>query len=93
MYFDSNQEVIEQIKSNITELQNERQKDLEAAEKTAAILKYIKEHLSEMIYKLQEVDESQIELAEKSISITGENLSNFLKDDADEEDFIKVIVY
>lgn len=88
--FCSNQEVIEQIKLKISELDSDRQKNSEDSEHTLTVLKFIKEHLCEMIFKLQEVDESHINLKTKGLYIHVENLPNFLANEAADDDFIEV---
>ncbi|XP_049308733.1 uncharacterized protein LOC105230026 isoform X2 [Bactrocera dorsalis] len=88
-----NQEVIEQIKLKISELDAERQKNSEASEHTLTVLQFIKEHLSEMIFKLQEVDESHINLKAKGLYIHVETLPNFLANEAADDDFIEILKF
>ncbi|XP_067634428.1 outer dynein arm-docking complex subunit 3 [Eurosta solidaginis] len=88
-----NQEVVEQIKLKISGLETEKQKNNEASEHTLTILKFIKEHLIEMIYKLQEVDESHINLKPKGLYIHVENLPNFLTNEAQDDDFIDILKF
>ncbi|KAL9922601.1 coiled-coil domain containing protein 151 isoform 1-T2 [Glossina fuscipes fuscipes] len=86
-----NQEVIENIKSEIAEHEAEKQKNIETAEKTLEMLKFIKEHLNEMIYKLQEVDETDVELKGKNLLIKVAELPDFLIDQAEDQDLIEIL--
>ncbi|XP_054740148.1 uncharacterized protein LOC129245785 [Anastrepha obliqua] len=88
-----NQEVIEQIKTKIADLEIEQQKSTEDSEHTQIVLKFIREHLSEMIYKLQEVDESHINLKAKGLYIHVENLPKFLANEAQDDDFIEILKF
>lgn len=63
---------------------------MEAAEKSTGILKFIKERLCEMIYKLQEVDETDVELVDKQKVIKVAELPDFLVNKAQDLDLIKV---
>lgn len=63
---------------------------MEAAEKTLEVLKYIKDRLCEMIYKLQEVDETSVELKEKELSIKVSDVPDFLVNKAEDLDLIMV---
>lgn len=86
----SNQEVIEQIKINITAKELDRKKDTEAADKSMGILKYIKERICEMIFKVQEVDETNIDIRERKLHVTVSELPNYLTHIAQDEDLIEV---
>ncbi|XP_036332674.1 probable DNA double-strand break repair Rad50 ATPase [Rhagoletis pomonella] len=88
-----NQEVIEKIKTTIADLDMERQKNIEDSEHTLTVSKFIKDHLSEMIFKLQEVDESHINLKAKGLYIHVENLPNFLANEAQDDDFIEILKF
>uniref|UniRef100_A0A1I8PWU3 Uncharacterized protein n=1 Tax=Stomoxys calcitrans TaxID=35570 RepID=A0A1I8PWU3_STOCA len=88
-----NQEVIENIKSQIADFEIEREKNLESAEKTMDVLKFIKDRLCEMIYKLQEVNETQVELKEKEMSIQVHELPDFLVNKAEDKDLIEILKY
>lgn len=89
----SNQEVIENIKSEIAEHEAEKLRNIETAEKTLEMLKFIKEHLHEMIYKLQEVDETDVELKDKNLLITVAELPDFLVNQAEDQDLIEVRIF
>lgn len=86
----SNQEVIEQIKNNITIREQDRKKDTEAADKSMGILKYLKERICEMIFKVQEVDETNIDIKERKLHVTVSELPNYLTHTAQDEDLIEV---
>lgn len=87
---DSNQEIIEQIKNNIAAMEEERKKDTDAADKSLGVLKYLKERICEMIFKVQEVDENNIDMRERKLHITVAELPNFLAHVAQDEDLIEV---
>lgn len=89
----SNQEVIEQIKNNITIREQDRKKDTEAADKSMGILKYLKERICEMIFKVQEVDETNIDIKERKLHVTVSELPNYLTHTAQDEDLIEVTGY
>lgn len=86
----SNQEVIEQIKNDIAAKEEERKKDTDAADKSMGVLKYLKERICEMIFKVQEVDENNIDMQERKLHITVAELPNFLAHVAQDEDLIEV---
>ncbi|XP_058976657.1 golgin subfamily A member 6-like protein 7 [Musca domestica] len=88
-----NQEVIEHIKSQIADYEIEREKNLESAEKTMDVLKFIKDRLCEMIYKLQEVNETKVELKDKDVSIQVQELPDFLVHKAEDRDLIQILKY
>ncbi|XP_075164856.1 coiled-coil domain containing protein 151 [Haematobia irritans] len=88
-----NQEVIENIKSQIADYEIEREKNLESAEKTMDVLKFIKDRLCEMIYKLQEVNETKVELKDKDMSIQVQELPDFLVHKAEDRDLIQILKY
>ncbi|EDW41183.1 GM25306 [Drosophila sechellia] len=64
-----NQEVIEQIKNSIAAKEQDRKLDTDEAGKSMGVLKYLKERICEMIFKVQEVDESNIEIPERKLHI------------------------
>ncbi|XP_034111206.1 myosin-9 [Drosophila albomicans] len=86
-----NQEVIEQIKNNIGVMEQERKKDTDAADKSMGVLKYLKERICEMIFKVQEVDESNIDMKERKLHISVAELPNFLAHTAQDEDLIEIL--
>lgn len=65
---------------------------MEAADKSLEVLKFIKERLCEMIYKLQEVDETSVELKEKEVVVKVAELPDFLVNKAEDTDMIMVII-
>ncbi|XP_037954603.1 centrosome-associated protein CEP250 [Teleopsis dalmanni] len=85
------QEVVENIKNKIASLEEDQKKSKEDIEKTMSMLQYIKDHLCEIIYKLQEVDESNIVLTEKNVDIPLENVPKYLADEAEDTDFINIL--
>lgn len=54
------------------------------------ILKYIKERICEMIFKVQEVDETNIDIRERKLHVTVSELPNYLTHTAQDEDLIEV---
>lgn len=54
------------------------------------VLKFIKDRLCEMIYKLQEVNETKVELKDKEMSIQVQELPEFLVHKAEDRDLIQV---
>jgi len=54
------------------------------------VLKYLKERICEMIFKVQEVDESNIEIPERKLHVSVAELPNFLAHTAEDEDMIEV---
>ncbi|XP_068150097.1 outer dynein arm-docking complex subunit 3 [Drosophila tropicalis] len=86
-----NQEVIEQIKNNIASMEVERKKDVDAADKSMGVLKYLKERICEMIFKVQEVDESNIDMPERKLHVSVAELPNFLTHTAEDEDLIEIL--
>lgn len=54
------------------------------------ILKYIKERICEMIFKVQEVDETNIDIRERKLHVTVSELPNYLTHIAQDEDLIEV---
>lgn len=54
------------------------------------VLKYLKERICEMIFKVQEVDESNIEIPERKLHVSVAELPNFLAHTAVDEDMIEV---
>jgi len=57
------------------------------------VLKYLKERICEMIFKVQEVDESNIEIPERKLHVSVAELPNFLAHTAEDEDMIEVGIY
>ncbi|XP_065366566.1 NF-kappa-B essential modulator [Calliphora vicina] len=86
-----NQEVIEKIKAQISEFEAERQRNLESSAKSLEVLKFIKERLCEVIYKLQEVDENNVELKDKDMIIKVAELPDFLVNRAEDLDMIMIL--
>ncbi|XP_055920051.1 golgin subfamily B member 1 [Eupeodes corollae] len=86
-----NQEVVEKLKLEITNMNKERQKNEESAEKTIGVIKFIQDRLRDMIYKLQEVDESDVNIVEKDKSISAQSLPDYLVNDATDEDLIDIL--
>ncbi|XP_030373334.1 unconventional myosin-Vc [Scaptodrosophila lebanonensis] len=86
-----NQEVIEKIKNDIAAMELERKLDMEDAEKSMGVLKYLKERICEMIFKIQEVDESNIDMPERKLHIRVSELPNYLTNTAQDEDLIEIL--
>lgn len=57
------------------------------------VLKYLKERICEMIFKVQEVDESNIEIPERKLHVSVAELPNFLAHTAEDEDMIEVSLH
>ncbi|ALC44387.1 CG14127 [Drosophila busckii] len=86
-----NQEVIEEIKNSIAAKEEERKKDTDAADKSMGVLKYLKERICEMIFKVQEVDESNLDIRELKLHVTVAELPNFLTHKAQDEELIEIL--
>ncbi|XP_055837664.1 A-kinase anchor protein 9 isoform X2 [Episyrphus balteatus] len=86
-----NQEVVEKLKLEISNMNKEKQKNDEAASRTVGVIKFIQDRLRDMIYKLQEVDESDVNIVEKCKSISAQSLPDFLVNDATDEDLIDIL--
>ncbi|XP_020802015.1 myosin-9 [Drosophila serrata] len=86
-----NQEVIEQIKNSIAAKEQDRKLDTDEADKSMGVLKYLKERICEMIFKVQEVDESNIEIPERKLHVSVAELPNFLAHTAADEDMIEIL--
>ncbi|XP_034655931.1 uncharacterized protein LOC117893423 [Drosophila subobscura] len=86
-----NQEIIEQIKISIAAKEQDRKLDTDAADKSMGVLKYLKERICEMIFKVQEVDESNIELPSRKLHVSVAELPNFLTHTAQDEELIEIL--
>ncbi|XP_022221002.2 shootin-1 isoform X2 [Drosophila obscura] len=85
-----NQEIIEQIKNSIAAKEQDRKLDTDAADKSMGVLKYLKERICEMIFKVQEVDENNIELPDRRLHVTVAELPSFLTHTAQDEELIEL---
>ncbi|KAI8036688.1 hypothetical protein M5D96_010489, partial [Drosophila gunungcola] len=65
--------------------------DTDEAGKSMGVLKYLKERICEMIFKVQEVDESNIEIPERKLHVSVAELPNFLTHTAEDEDMIEIL--
>jgi len=72
-------------------MEQDRKKDTDAADKSMGVLKYLKERICEMIFKVQEVDESNIDMRERKLHISVAELPNFLTHTAQDEDLIEIL--
>lgn len=85
-----NQELIEKLKNEICGFKKDEVEHRLAAEQTRKDIKIITEKLIEMIFKLQEVDECDVNLPDRVIPAV--NLANYLENDATDEDLLNVSI-
>ncbi|CAD7091000.1 unnamed protein product [Hermetia illucens] len=84
-----NQELIEKLKNEICGFKKDEVEHRLAAEQTRKDIKIITEKLIEMIFKLQEVDECDVNLPDRVIPAV--NLANYLENDATDEDLLNIL--
>ncbi|XP_055371556.1 uncharacterized protein LOC129605679 [Condylostylus longicornis] len=86
-----NQELLEAIKADIENLKQENQNNLEEIQKTEIVITSINSALMEMIFKLQEVDETDVLLTQAERNIFAHEIPDYVRNRATNMDLIDIL--